>query len=141
MTRDFTVRGFCQAKKGLLFLRDCGAPALAQCHLCGRPVCEAHQVLSEKGPQCPECAAQSQPGDILTRSAGRGDATSRAWLRGDYYDRYHYLPWYFGHASYYSDRDYRTFDEARSEEAAAAVAAREGAEDVDFSDLDDFAES
>ena len=106
MTKDFTQRGICQAKKGLMFLRDCGAPAIAACHLCGRPVCSAHQVKDEKGSICPECASQAetttteqQDGTTTTTTAGTTgipNVVSRSRYRRRYYSHYGYSPFYYG---------------------------------------------
>ena len=140
MTKDFTLSGICQAKKGLLFLRDCGAPAISQCHLCGRPVCENHQIVDELGGLCPECGRKE--GKLQDSSTSR---RSNYNSRYDYYDRYHYYPIYYGHSHYFSDTDYRTFDNVSQEGTAGFVAggmaAMEGEAGGDPSDLDDFMES
>ncbi|MBU2549981.1 MAG: hypothetical protein KKB20_16335 [Proteobacteria bacterium] len=146
--KDFTRQGICQAKKGLLFLRDCGAPATAFCSECSRPVCTTHTIPSEKGNICPECSArQTQPDE-----ASRSMADYRARTRSYYYSRYDYWPFYYGYTHYYSDTDYRTFDAGPDEgsgsevqEAVLAAMARtdqeEGLEPGDEGDLDDFMES
>ncbi len=154
MTKDFTQRGICQAKKGLLFLRDCGGPAIAACHLCGRPVCSAHQVKEEKGTVCPECASQAetttteqQDGTVTT--TGQPNVVSRSRYRRRYYSHYGYSPYFYGHSHYYSDHDYRTFDRTGTTAAvavgagAAVMAAGEepGVEASDMDSLDDFMES
>ncbi|MEW6262545.1 MAG: hypothetical protein AB1641_05655 [Thermodesulfobacteriota bacterium] len=146
MTQELLQRGRCHAKKGLLFLRDCDAPAVAACAVCGRPICSAHQVPGPKGPQCPECLAleqKTEPGAVT--GAGRMNMVDRARYRHHYYDTYGYLPYYYGWSHYYSDRDYRTFDESSSHpEATAAAAAQAESEDVataDLEQLDDFMES
>lgn len=151
MTKDFTQRGICQAKKGLLFLRDCGGPAIAACHLCGRPVCSTHQVKDEKGSVCPECASQTdtttieqQEGTIT--STGQPNVVTRSRHRRRYYSHYGYMPYFYGHSHYYSDHDYRTFDrtdQTAAVAAGAAMAAGEepGVETSDMDNLDDFMES
>ena len=140
MTKDFTLSGICQAKKGLIFLRDCGAPAISQCRLCGRPVCENHQIVDEMGGLCPECGVKEE--NVADPSESR---LSRYRSRNDYYDRYHYYPVYYGHSHYFSDRDYRTFDDTSEAGTAAFVEGGMGAMQAeaedDPGDLDDFMES
>lgn len=102
---DFRDSQTCMAKTGLLFLRDCGSMALNACSACGRPVCRKHSIESEGGILCPECAA---PHKNLQNKPG----VSQSAQRQQYYSRYDYAPYYYGHMYYYSDRDYRTFDGA-----------------------------
>lgn len=148
--KDFRTSGICQAKKGMLFLRDCGSAAIAQCHKCGRPVCTAHQLMDGSQTICPDCFTQDdtidhQPKpDVTNRTAAT--TTRRYRTRSSYYSRYGYTPFYFGHSHYYSDRDYRTFDQAENEsgETAAweeAVAGDELAEAPDYGEMDEFMES
>ena len=151
MTKDFTRQGICQAKKGLLFLRDCGAAATAICRKCGRPICEKHQIREEEGLLCPECLAHAE--DARERDEEQASAMDRsgpgfrAGRRRYYYDNYHYIPIYYGHYHYFSDHDYRTFDEGTLDDAAALAAVEamgdtgEGGEEADWGELDDFMES
>lgn len=94
----------CRAKVGLLVLRDCGNPAVAECPGCGKAVCAEHIVAAPGGTMCPECAAR----DPLAPSAG---AVGRARTRRDYYDDYGYEPYYYGGPGYFSRRDYETMEE------------------------------
>ena len=150
--KDFRISGICQAKKGLLFLRDCGAPATANCHLCGRPICQNHQIEDEMKYICPECFTQKDPSgqskpNVRTRT-GLG-AMSRYRTRHGYYNRYGYFPYYYGSSHYYSDRDYRTFEdqsaaaEASGEEPtwAEAVAGAAEQDSGEYDDIEDFMES
>jgi hypothetical protein len=134
----------CQAKKGLLFLRDCGEVAMAGCHLCGRPICVKHQVPTEKGPQCSECAARASGENASATASGPGrlNPVNRARFRSRYYNDYAYVPYHFGHhsGSFYSDHDYHTFETSDQEDLAAAGAI-EGADDMEFDNPDDFMES
>ena len=112
MTKDFTklsTAGVCQAKRGLLFLRDCGAPASAVCHLCGRPVCDRHVIRDAKGPECPDCVSQARM-EAGGKPPTRPGPLYRTGWRNHYYHTYGYYPIYYGHSHYYSDRDYRTLD-------------------------------
>ncbi|MFH1092018.1 MAG: hypothetical protein V1742_10670 [Pseudomonadota bacterium] len=152
MTKDFTkvsVSGICQAKKGLLFLRDCGAQAASSCHLCGRPICSQHTIQDAKGPECPDCVSKART-EGGAQTVTRSGPLFRTSQRHHYYGRYGYLPFYFGHGHYYSDRDYRTFDRVDTAEdfagqggadmAATEVADMDGGTG-DFDRTDDFMES
>jgi hypothetical protein len=100
----------CRAKKGLLFLRDCGKPAVTECSKCNRPVCRDHETAGIEGNLCPECASADRR--VTNRNA-------RRWRRRHrYYSGYGYHPYYYGHHHYYSDRDYRTFEDRGSVEGA-----------------------
>jgi hypothetical protein len=76
-------------------------------------------VKAGKGTACPECAAQ------YPRLRARSAAAHRVVARQRYYDDCDYSPFYMGTVHYYSDRDYRVFDddalveEARPDEAEA----------------------
>jgi hypothetical protein len=101
----------CRAKKGLLFLRDCGKPAVTECSKCNCPVCREHETAGIEGTLCPQCAAGDKR--VTNRNARRYRRRNR------YYSGYGYHPYYYGHHHYYSNRDYRTFDERGSVEGAA----------------------
>ena len=71
----------CQARMGLLVLRDCGDPATGFCGQCGKAICAAHQT----GTSCPECAvAQGQ--DASDPNA------QQAASRNAYYQQYGQAP-------------------------------------------------
>jgi hypothetical protein len=133
--RDRPKTGTCQSRKGLLFLRDCGEPAVAECQRCGRELCDAHRMFEEAELVCPECSA---PG------AHRGEAGENDphW-RDRYYNQYDYRPHYWSTYSYTSD-DYGTFDRSRQPAAGTGTAQPE-ASDVsgpsDRHELDDPMES
>ncbi len=80
----------CQAKVGMLVLRDCGQTAAAACDTCGRPVCRSHQTPVAAGIACPECAAQDQG------IADQGQV-KRARRRRRWYSSYGYRPYYYHH--------------------------------------------
>ncbi len=125
----------CKAKVGLLFLQDCGGAAIAKCAACSRAVCRQHRVdsLTGSGHLCPECAAQKQTGKKDPMAAGLVDekaaqkaglteedsttpsSVQRVFRRTRYYDDYGYRPYYTGYHHFYSDRDYRTFDDRQPE--------------------------
>ena len=137
-SRDF---GVCRVKVGLLILRDCKEPAVAECCRCGRGVCGLHQVIRPEFTYCPECAAgleqteqdriaqdpsgRDQRGPDQTRPeptgpeptgpepGGREPAVERVYQRRRYYQDYDYRPYYFGHHYYFSDSDFHTFGEQR----------------------------
>ena len=142
---EFTSTGKCLSKRGLLFLRDCGQLAVDNCHTCHRPVCSVHRMQDAEGTICPECFARAEKEQTPEKASSRPGHSSlnRHVMRSRYYGRHSYLPFYYGHHHFYSDRDYRTFDETAGDEAAAAAAAAvEGQGDVDdIGDLDDFMES
>jgi len=95
--------GGCLAKVGLLFLRDCGEPVHKHCKACGRPVCKKHAEVGDDGKLlCAECNGAA---------GGMGNESSFARERNGYYDRFGYVPYYYGRSRYYSDRDYRSFDD------------------------------
>lgn len=126
---DYRDSQTCKAKVGLLFLRDCGSIVKNNCSTCGRPVCKKHSIDSEKGVLCPECAAQAKN---IPKSA----ALNSTRRRNDYYNGYGYSPYYYGYNRYYSDSDYRTFDESKEvyEEPPSGPSDR-------FDDSDDYMES
>lgn len=97
----------CRAKVGLLFLRDCGGVAVDKCAVCGRALCKQHRVdaVTGSGYWCPECAAQKSDANVDEPSV------ARVRNRTSYYHDYHYIPYYSGMHRFYSDRDYRTFDD------------------------------
>ena len=103
----------CKTKVGLLVLRDCDRPAVSTCMVCGRPVCKKHQVKRHHEVLCVECAA----GQYGTQDAGIRDGGRVGWFttRRHYYRRYHYYPYYYGRHRYYSDTDFRAFDEDEME--------------------------
>ena len=97
----------CMTKTGLLFLRDCGSMALNTCSACGRPICRKHSIETESDVLCPECSAPK-------KNLRKEPSVNTSAHRSDYYSRYDYMPYYYGHTHYYSDHDYRTFDGAES---------------------------
>lgn len=99
--------GNCQAKVGMLVLRECGQSAVRVCQMCNKPICEAHQNQTKQGIICPDCAA-GLPGEQVSPQA------ERARRRGFYYGQYGY------HPHHYHDHDYQTLD--RSEAATARTA-------------------
>lgn len=84
----------CQARMGLLVLRECGAPATGFCGSCGKSVCVAHQV----GASCPDCAAFNQEGDTETDPVAQDAA-----VRKSYYDEYGEPE--FGSGNYFNEGD------------------------------------
>lgn len=100
---DYRDSQVCMAKVGLLFLRDCGSMMMNNCVACGRPVCRRHSIESGEGIVCPECAAPK-------KNLHADPAASQSAQRQSYYNRYDYYPYYYGHTYFYSDNDYRTFD-------------------------------
>ncbi|MBI5570462.1 MAG: hypothetical protein HY914_10995 [Desulfomonile tiedjei] len=153
--RDPTQGGICHSKKGLLFLEDCGELAVDTCSLCARPVCAAHRVVGPEGPVCPECYYRDQRDasdeDDDTEEDDL-DADTDAPLsypdRDQYYDKYDYQPVVTGSSHYFSDRDYRTFEETtEAPTKGPAATAGEGPEDEEGADreerddLDHFLES
>lgn len=104
---DFRDSQTCMAKTGLLFLRDCGSMALNACSACGRPVCRKHSIEADSGIVCPECAAPK-------KNLRKDPAVNQSAMRNSYYSRYDYMPYYYGHTYYYSDRDYRTFEDGEA---------------------------
>lgn len=109
--------GACRAKKGLLFLHDCGEPAVARCERCARPICGMHQVMTRTAVCCPECAAAQEQDEPVEKGPAekgpvdKGPAVEAVRRRRAYYSDYDYYPWYYGRHSYFSDNDYRVFDE------------------------------
>ncbi len=99
----------CRYKRGFLFLRDCAEPAVGACSICGRPICLAHQAPSTDGSMaCLECAATDQREDPLSVNEETDNIESR---RTGIYSELAYEPSYDGHHRYYSDADFRTFDD------------------------------
>ena len=108
--------GTCRCKVGLLFLHDCNEVAIDLCGRCGRPICAMHQVVMPRATCCPECAASQEPDAQGEPNAGaqtpEGSAQVDSVLRRrQYYHDYEYQPYYWGHHVYFSDNDYRVFDE------------------------------
>jgi DNA-directed RNA polymerase subunit RPC12/RpoP len=100
---DYRDSQTCKVKTGLLFLRDCGSMVVNQCIKCGRPICRAHSIESEQGIICPECAA---PEKKYQNVSGVKSSAQRQEL----YNNHGYAPYYYGYYHYYSDNDYKTFD-------------------------------
>jgi hypothetical protein len=71
----------CQYRMGLLTMRECGAPAAAGCAVCGTTICQAHMVMGQYGPACPQCAA-ANPG------YQQNEDTELAAAREEYYRPY-----------------------------------------------------
>ena len=152
--RDPTDGGICHSKKGLLFLQDCGELAVDTCSLCARPICAMHRMVGSEGPVCPECYYRDQrdTSDDDDTEDDDLDAETDAPLsypdRDQLYDKYEYQPIVSGSSHYFSDRDYRTFDQTEEvppPETAAAVEEESGdeedAERKDRDDLDHYLES
>ncbi len=92
----------CQARVGLLILRECAKPAVCACSECGLPLCSEHAIAGTQGVfLCPDCglrAPQVKPSDEVELSR----------QRRHYYDAYHYIPRYYVDGSYYTAGDYET---------------------------------
>lgn len=71
----------CQARMGLLVLRECGDPSTGVCGHCGKALCAAHLV----GTSCPECAVAQ--GEDAT-----GPTAQEAASRNAYYQHYGQAP-------------------------------------------------
>lgn len=126
--QDYRDAQTCKAKRGLLFLTDCGNVVKDNCTACGRPVCREHCIESEKGSLCLECAASDEK--LKAKPKVR-----MAERRRTYYSTYRYLPYYYGYSHYYSDSDFRTFDDNE-------MVSFEPPEDAtDFYENDDYLES
>lgn len=126
------ITGKCHAKSGLLFLRDCGNPAVNDCHFCGRPICMDHQIALPSGMACPDCAVREDP-------EGRfgGNAADRERDRERYYRDHDYSP-DDSDDDDFSEDDYRAFDRTQRPDAG------EGGEvpaSPEKDDLDHFMES
>jgi hypothetical protein len=144
--RPYPDSSACHAKKGLLFLRDCGDPAVDACSLCGRPVCHIHRIVDAQGVLCPECHGRDADDD--DDDDMDEDAPDKSRVRNRYYDRFNYTPYYYGDSHYYSDRDYRTFDRQDQptlpdQDTRASRTKESGtpAGSDDSNELDDFMES
>lgn len=126
---DYRDSQTCKAKIGLLFLRDCGSMVINNCTTCGRPVCKKHSIESEKGVVCPECA-------VPFKNIKNSSALNSTRRRNNYYSGYGYSPFYYGHNRYYSDSDYRTFDNSKEiyEEPPSDIS-------DSFDDTDDYMDS
>lgn len=85
----------CQAKVGLLSLRDCDRMSAGTCSQCQIRICNRHGVLSDEGQMlCPECAADRP-------ELKRKEPARRSRMRRGFYSRYGnryggYSPYYFG---------------------------------------------
>lgn len=82
----------CQARMGLLVLRECGAPAMGFCGSCGKSVCATHQV----GSSCPDCG-------MLDQQNQEDPVAQDAATRNSYYQEYGEPE--FGHGNYFSEGD------------------------------------
>jgi hypothetical protein len=96
----------CREVAGILFKHECGAPAVAQCARCGKPVCATHCRPDGYAPSCVGClrAAMRSP-------AGR---STLAHLRDD-----PYFFWYHAGSDWFEDPygadDYALFDSGGSD--------------------------
>ncbi len=133
----------CKAKKGLLVLRECGAPAVGACGGCGIPICQKHQTINTQGVvSCPDCAANDP--NVVSRGQ-----VGRSRRRRSYYGHYGYSPYYYGHHHHYHDRDHSSVDHSDNVADAGAgagagaptdagVGADAGAELDGFDEFDDM---
>ncbi len=98
--------GRCQVRRGLLVLRECGAPAERTCASCGIWVCAEHAVQHQGQVLCPECAA---------RSAKHANApgASFARRRAGYYDRFGLLPVYWDTDYFDVGTDYSSVEDVQ----------------------------
>ena len=86
----------CEEIVGLLVLRRCSKPAVAECSQCGKKLCKDHIVRDQQGRVlCLECARNI---DGLQEHP----MVHISYLRYTYYDDPY---WYM-----YNDRDFDTFD-------------------------------
>lgn len=115
---------FCQAKRGLLSLHECGRPAFSSCQGCGIGLCEAHQIPTEYGVFCPDCAARDDRFNDL-----EDDRLATARYRNDDYD----FAWSYQLG--FSDTDFGTFDVQAREGDESAQAG--GVSDAGFEGEDD----
>ncbi len=137
----------CNYKKGLLSLRDCGAPVSATCSQCKRPVCDKHSRFGAQGSSlCLECHAQGAGGGTGTAGAGNvagapgaaGDDDFISHRRRHIYRSGGYYPFYFGHRHRYGHEDYRHFDsDHQTGEPGAGPIEDEGLAMDDAMDMDD----
>ena len=128
----------CKTKVGMLVLHDCDRPAVDNCTACGRPICKRHRVKRQGEVLCAECA---EARDRYREDDSVLDSRT-TWFaaRRRYYSRYHYRPYYHGYHRYYSDEDFRAFDEdALVREPGPGEAPDQ--DDDDFSGVDDALES
>jgi hypothetical protein len=96
----------CQARRGFLTLRDCGAPSSTNCDSCQRPMCTEHLASASGYTACLDCYAKGHPADAATGTDGE-------WAygyRSRYYSAYGYSPFYSGR-TVYTDYDTRSFDD------------------------------
>jgi hypothetical protein len=119
----------CQCKSGFFSLRDCGQPAVGQCSVCQRAMCQVHGAAESTFTQCRDCWARSE------QEAGRGDINRNNAYNDDwaysYRHRYYgagYAPVYTGtHYHHYYDRyDARSFNERNGDVDDGSENARAG---------------
>jgi hypothetical protein len=92
----------CEERTGLLVPRPCRKPALNQCALCRKPVCEEHTVRMPAGEiACTACAAQ--------REVGPRAPQYHYWDYYGYDDRYY--RWHGSPGVGYGAGDYAAFDQ------------------------------
>jgi len=107
----------CQCKSGFFSLRDCGAPAVAQCSVCNRAMCHTHAAVETQFTQCRDCVARATQTDTQRSNRTRNDVYDDDWAY-NYRHRYYssgYAPVYTGthYHRYYDSYDTRSL-QARS---------------------------
>ena len=98
----------CKSKKGLLIIRECGAPAIEVCSRCNIPLCSEHMVSTPDGITCPECYESS--GETTANDRNQPQSMKRFRRRRSYYNDYGYRPHYYHHNRYFNDQDRQTVD-------------------------------
>lgn len=96
----------CSCKRGFFTLRDCNYPAVANCTVCSRRICQEH--LGEGG-ACVECLGKRAEQGALNPA----DPTQSAvGYRTSWYERRRYAPmWWGSDDPYYYDMGYRWYDD------------------------------
>jgi hypothetical protein len=98
----------CACKRGFFTLRDCANPASGSCSVCTRRVCAQHLT---QGSACVECVAKRDEEEALGPDVDPTLGAVR--YRTSWYRSSGYSPMWWGTSdSYYSDTDYRWYDDS-----------------------------
>ena len=101
----------CASKNGFYVLMDCGAPAVAQCRACQRPMCAGHLIGQGSDAICFDCSGKMQARSGVDPTDALQTSERMLGVRHLFYAGTGYRPIFDARrgAAYYSDYDVRSF--------------------------------
>jgi hypothetical protein len=128
---DIWERGKCNDRSGFLFNHECVHTPVAECAVCGRPICEQHQREGDAGPTCVDCAKKElRSVGREQRARGRRFGSHHRYRDDDpyFYSGYHYGGYGYYGSGYWGHRSYHSASRHDESDLTAADAAALGAE-------------